>query len=208
MKDRFSNETYSMEQYIQSFANTHEYEVYAIIALLALAEGPFISMIGGVLLSLGNLSFFPLLAALMVGDAIGDTIWYYLGHRFGHRFVGRFGKYFGITESRIEKVKSAFHEYKNSILFLSKITNGLGLSLAVLFTAGLSKIPFPRFITINMLGQLVWSGMLIAVGYWFGNLYVEVNDVMGRVGLLIIFVLIIFALVHYSKYFLNKIKKV
>ena len=196
-----------MEQYILSLATAHPYQVYAVIAFLALVEGPIISMICGALLSLGELSFLPVYLTLMAGDAIGDAIWYYLGHRFGYNFVKRFGKYFGITEARIEKVKSGFHEHKNKILFASKVTNGLGLSAVVLFAAGLSKIPFDRFMAINILGQPIWSGMLIAIGYWLGNLYIQINNIMGRVGIVIIFIVIVIALTNYGKYILRKTEK-
>jgi membrane protein DedA with SNARE-associated domain len=168
---------------------------YLIILPIAIIEGPIITVICGFLCAQGQFDLLPIYLVVMLGDLIGDVLWYYLGYRFGYRFVQKYGGRFGLTEKKIEEVKEKFHEHKNSILFLSKITNGLGLALVVLFTAGLSKIPFKRYMVINFTGQLIWSGILLVIGYEFGNFLNQIKSIESKLligaAIVAVFVLII-----------------
>lgn len=194
-----------MQDWFISIYAAHHYTIYVVIMVVGLVEGPFISMVSGAILAMGFLNFWLVYAVLMLGDLIGDTVWYLVGSHFGERFVARFGKYFGITEDHILNIKNIFHKHKKLLLFFSKITNGLGFSAGVLFTAGLSKIPFWRFIGINAVGQLIWSGSLIATGFFFGNLYLRINNVTGKVAVVMLFIVVVLAAFRYLKYWQKKI---
>ena len=194
-----------MQQWLISIYIAHHYEIYALIMIIGFFEGPFISMVCGAILALGFLSFWPVYIVLMIGDLIGDVILYFLGHRFGEKLVKRFGKYLKITEDHILKVKNIFHKHKNPLLFFSKITNGMGFAVAILFTAGMSRIPFWRFMGINIIGQLIWSGGLIAVGFLFGDLYLRINGVAGKISILLLFIVVVFAASRYIKYLQERI---
>lgn len=171
-------------QWIVNIATNHDVLVYALIIVLACAEGPILSMLFGVLIRLGFFPFWPVYIALMVGDLVGDAAWYWIGYKYGHRFIRRFGHRFGVTEANIERMTRFFHRYNLPILFVSKITNGLGLALVTLMTAGMVRIPFFKFMAVNFVGQMVWSGFLIGVGYFFSHAYIEINNLLGRISLI------------------------
>jgi len=194
-------------QWISDVSTNHNVLVYGLIVVLACAEGPVLSMVLGVLIRLGCFDFLPAYTALMTGDLIGDVAWYWIGYHFGHRFVGRFGKYFGVTEDGVARMARLFHRYKYRILFLSKISNGLGLALVTLTTAAMVRIPFRIYMAVNLLGQLVWTGFLLGIGYFFSNLYVEINNVFGRVSVVAVAVVILAALSRYQKYLRRKAEK-
>lgn len=195
-----------MQNWLIHLSTNHTILVYVFITLFAFAEGPFLSLIFGVLIQLDYFRFLPVYAALMIGDLIGDVVWYYIGFLYGSRFIKRFGKYFAIDEKSIEKVKNIFHIHKHPILFISKITNGFGFALATLMTAGMVELPFSRYIAINILGQFVWTGFLLSVGYFFGNLYIQVNAILGKIAIIAFFVSLFIAFLRYRKYIQNKIK--
>lgn len=116
----------------------------------------------------------------MLGDLIGDVIWYQIGRHFGKPFIARFGKFFNITEEKVTKATEIFHKHKSKILIISKITNGFGLALVTLISAGIARIPFKHYLALNITGQLVWTGMLLFVGYFFGGFYTQMEAFMGR----------------------------
>jgi membrane-associated protein len=178
---------------------------YVILLPIAIVEGPIITIICGFLCAQGQLSWWIVYLIVMLGDLIGDVLWYYLGYRFGYDFVKKWGGRFGLTEKKITEVKEKFHEHKNSILFLSKITNGLGLALVVLFTAGLSKIPFKRYMLINVSGQLIWSGILLVTGYEFGNLLNQIKNIGGKVALGIVIAAACVLIITYVRQLQKKI---
>ena len=112
-----------------------------------------------------------------------------------------------MTHDNIEKVKHIFHKYNFPILFVSKITNGFGLSLAVLLTAGIVQIPFFRFISINFLGQFIWSGFLIIIGYFFSDLYFKYDNVFGHVSVILLFLAVVGAFIGFSQYLRKRVEK-
>lgn len=195
-----------MQEFLLAFGAAHQYIVYPLIVLIGLAEGPFISMICGVILSLGFLDLVPVYISLMLGDLLGDVVWYEFGSRFGHRFVARFGKYFSVDEIMITKIKAFFTRYHNSVLFFSKISNGFGFAIPVLFTAGLSKIPFGRYLTINIIGQMIWSAVLISIGYFFGNFYVRVGGWFERTSFTVGAIVVAFLVYRFFFYMRGRLK--
>jgi len=193
--------------WIISFGLAHEYLVYAIIVALACAEGPWLSLIFGVLIRLGYFSLWPVYLSLMLGDLIGDAIWYYIGRRYGHSFIAKRGKYFNITEEGVARMSNLFHRYKHSVLFLSKISNGLGFALATLMTAGMVRIPFWRYMAVNIIGQFVWTGLLLAVGYWFSHLYITIGSLLGKMTLLAAAVVAAILGYQYYRYIRGRVEK-
>lgn len=193
-----------MQEWLVELAHNHQYLIYGIIVVLACAEGPILSMIFGALIKLGYFSFFPIYIALMLGDLVGDTFWYYIGRFYGHGFIRRFGKYFSITEEGVDKVTKIFHKYQNSILFISKLTTGFGFAIVTLVTAGIVRIPFGRYISINVIGQFVWTLLLIGVGYFLGHIYTQVDTWLGRLSVGALFVIVIIAFNGYKKYLAQK----
>ncbi len=189
-----------MEQLLIGFVQNHDYWTYAIIAVASFAEGPILAMLCGVLYKLGLVPFTPIYIALMVGDLLGDTFWYTIGYRFGYPFIKRFGKYFSITESGVTSVTRIFHKHQNSILIISKVTMGFGFALVTLVTAGIVKIPFKRYISLNFLGQFFWTGFLIVVGYFLGDLYIKINGVLGALFVIALVVVFFFGLGGWGKY--------
>lgn len=196
-----------MQEFLISLSTTHSWLVFALIIILACAEGPFLSMLFGVLIKLKYFAFLPIYAALMLGDLIGDIGWYYIGRHWGHRFVRRFGRYFSITEENIVKVEHIFHRYKHRILFISKISNGFGFALVTLITAGIVRIPFWKYLGTNLVGQFIWTGILISVGYFFGSLYQQVGTWLGRLSVVAGFLIIVALFMGYKRYVKDQAEK-
>jgi membrane protein DedA with SNARE-associated domain len=194
--------------WILEFSVTHEYLVYVVIAVIACAEGPWISLILGVMLRFGFLYFWPVYISLMLGDLVGDVIWYYIGRKYGYKFISKHGHRFSITEVGVARMTELFHNYKNIVLFLSKISNGLGFAIVTLMTAGMIKIPFGRYILINIVGQLIWTGFLIGTGFFFSHLYITVNNVIGRISITAAIVIVAILGYRYFKYLRAKAQNI
>ncbi len=196
-----------LQEWLTHLATNHPVLVYAIIIIVSFVEGPILAMLCGLFVKLGSFSFLPLYLALMVGDLIGDVFWYYIGYFVGHPFIRRFGKYFSVTEEGVTKVTAIFHKYHTYILLISKITMGFGFALVTLVTAGIVKIPFKKYIAMNVVGQLVWTGILMAVGYFLGHIYVAVDNVLGKLFIIALFVIAFIGLIGYGKYMRNRMKR-
>jgi len=173
---------------------------YPILVPIAFLEGHLISLLVGFLSKLGYMN--AILGALCValGNLLGDMILYWLGYHKGEKIYRSWGKYIGLSPESVEKVKKIFHKHKGRILFFSKMTNGFGLATAVLFTAGLTRIPFRNYMLWNILGEFLWTGMLVGIGYFLGNLYTTVDSFIWKVGTIVFGVVIVFLIFRVVKY--------
>jgi membrane protein DedA with SNARE-associated domain len=189
----------NMQQWLITISTQHVYLIYAIIALITLIEGPTISILLGLLLRAGYFSLIPIYGSIMFGDLLGDTILYWIGYRYGHSVVSKFGERLKITNEEIAKAEALFHEKKTGILFLSKITNGFGFAILTLITAGVVKVPFGKYMAINFFGQLIWSGFLLSIGYFFGHIYMSVASSTGKFLIIFFYALIFYLFLFYGK---------
>ena len=159
------------------------YKYFALFPI-AVLEGHLISLIVGFLGRLGYLNPIIAGAVIMSGNLTGDVLLYWLGYHKGETFLKKFGKYIGVTEERMVKSKELFQQYHGRILFLAKLTNGFGLITAILFTAGLARVPFRTYLLWNILGEAMWTFTLVSLGYFFGNIYTQVGDAISKAGLI------------------------
>ncbi len=148
---------------------------YVIVYPLAVVEGPILSMISGFLVRTGFFDFWPIYILLMAGDLTGDILWYLVGRHGARPLIERYGRFLSITEANVEKMEGLFHKHQMKILFISKLTTGFGFAIATLIAAGAVHVPFKKYLTINFFGQFIWTGALLAVGFFFGNLYTLVD---------------------------------
>ncbi len=180
---------------------------YFFILPATLIEGPFVMMVSGFLIKLGYLDFVPAYFLLMAGDLMGDALWYGIGYHWGEGFIRRFGKYVSITDAGVAALKRLFHRYQDWILLISKITMGFGFALGTLMIAGLVKIPFRRYLLLNFFGQFVWTGFLVGVGFVLGNAYLQVDNVLGKLFVVMLLIIAFLALVGFGKYLRTRMLK-
>ncbi|HUO50451.1 MAG TPA: DedA family protein [Candidatus Paceibacterota bacterium] len=176
---------------------TYRYPILVPVALLA---GFPTGMVVGVAIRLGYLMLIPAYGCIMLGELIGDAAWYYIGYHWGGSFVRRYGRYFSLSEKTVAHAQELFKKYDQRILFSSKLTTGFGFAIPILFTAGLSRMSFWRYMRANLLGQFFWSGGLIAVGYFFGDTYLRVNSIFQKATTVTLFVLIVLAFFGFARF--------
>ena len=144
---------------------------YILLFLGTIFEGPLVMLGSGLLYHQGQVAFWPMYLALVLGDLTADVLWYTVGYWGARPFFNRYGHYFGLIPESIQKVERRFHHYSDRILVVSKLTMGFGFALATLTIAGMLRVPFWRYFSINLILGFVWTGFLLYLGYSFGNIY-------------------------------------
>jgi len=180
---------------------------YLIAYPLAIVEGPVVMLLSGFLVRLHVLAFWPIYLVLIAGDLTGDVVWYWVGRRGARRIIEKYGHFLSLTEENVEKAERFFNDHQGKILFLSKITMGFGFAIATLVAAGVAKVPFKKYFAINFVGEFIWAGILMTLGYFLGNLYTLVNKSL-QWAFIVAMVLIGFAAVYgFGKFMREKFKK-
>ncbi len=151
---------------------------YVLLFIGIVVEGPILMVASGILIHIGFFDAVTAFWVIILGDLVGDIIWYYIGYYFAEPLIRKYGKILKITPEIFEKAKGLFHKYHVKILLISKLTIGFGMSLATLMAAGATKVPFKKYIALNFLGEVVLVGVLLSLGYFFGQLYNTIADTM------------------------------
>lgn len=177
---------------------------YILLFIGTILEGPVVMLASGFLYKLGSFSFLPMYIALVFGDFVADILWYCLG-RFGTRSaIYKYGHIVGVTPATIERVENQFIKYHQKILIISKLTMGLGFAAVILVVAGIFKVPFKNYVILNLVGGFIWTALLVAVGYFLGNIFMFIPGPMKIAFAVFVFIAFILGLRYANKYLKNK----
>ena len=187
-----------MEQTGQFIFSFLQHYGYAVMLPLMILEGPVATIIAAMLASLGAFNVFVVLLLSILGDIIGDVILFGLGYRYGMGFVRHVGKYMGITEKLVTRMEKYFEHHGGKTILAVKSTTGL--CWATFVAAGIVKMDFKKFVRYSLMGGIIWSGFLVAMGYFYGYLWRELKIYIASAGW------IIFAVAAVSIVFINLYK--
>lgn len=112
---------------------------------------------------------------------LGDNLGYLIGHRAGRPFVEHHGPRVGLTPGRLAAIDRLFARHGAQAVFLARFVTGVRVFAAV--SAGVARIPWPRFLVWNAAGALVWSAAIGLAGYLLGETVLAAERWLGRAGL-------------------------
>lgn len=135
-------------------------------------------MFSGYLVSQGKLHAVLVLLVAFAGSACGITVSYYLGETLGHRFVTRFGRYVHLTEERVERVHIWFRRMGNWVLTFGYFIPGVRHLTALV--AGMSGLEYPIFAAHAYAGAAIWVASFVGLGYFFGERWQQVFQIVNR----------------------------
>ena len=184
-------------QHIFEFLRNYGY--FAMLPLMTL-EGPVATLISAMLASMGAFFWPWVLILSILGDIIGDVILYWIGYKYGMHFVRKIGKHIGITESLVLSMEKYFTKHGGKTIFAVKST--AGLCWAAFTAAGIVKMDFKKFLKYSFLGGIVWSGSLVAMGYFYGYLWKSMKEYISWAGWIVSAVAIVsfMGITLYKKY--------
>jgi membrane-associated protein len=159
---------------------------YWILIPLTFVEGPIVAFAAGTLASLGYFDISILAILFFVRDITVDAIMYVTG-RFGGetRFAKWFLKKVGVTSVHLRGVHTLWEKHGGKTMFFSKLS--YGLSATFLIVAGLVKMSPKKFFTYAVLVTVAQYGLLLLLGYYFGNAFGTVSKILNNLGLVILF---------------------
>lgn len=193
-----------MSSVLGSLMTLHGPPVYAVIVLLVFLEaaafvglvvpGETAMLVAGVLAARGNLSL-PLVLALGSAAAVaGDSVGYSIGHRFGPMIErSRVGRWVGTA--RWQRA----HTYVESRgAWAVALGRWVGVLRALVpAVAGMTRMPYRRFLVANAIGGVLWVATVVGVGYAAGGSLAVAQQVLGNfslVGVLVTLALVLGAL--------------
>ncbi|MCF3962227.1 DedA family protein [Streptomyces fuscigenes] len=115
----------------------------------------------------GRLNMATVVVIAVVAAVLGDNVGYAIGRYGGHRLVDRYGKYVLLTPERVRKAEDFFTRHGGKIVTVARFVDGLRQANGII--AGMTLMPWPRFLLFNTLGAVLWVGTWATVGYFAGQ---------------------------------------
>ncbi|MEZ0067975.1 membrane-associated protein [Streptacidiphilus sp. MAP12-20] len=173
--------------------------VYAVVGALVFCEdaifvgfvlpGETAAVLGGVLANQGHVSIGIMLAVVVCAAIAGDSVGYEIGHHFGDRILEirplrRHRERLGKAQDMIRDRGAAAVFFGRFIAFFRAVMPAL---------AGISHMPYRRFLLFNAMGGLCWGIGFTLLGYFAGQAYKRVEAQVGQVLAVVIAVIVLAA---------------
>jgi membrane protein DedA with SNARE-associated domain len=174
-----------MEHIIEAILGLGGLAAYIAIGSLAFGEaaafvglllpGEIAVLLGGVLASQGRVSLPIMLMVAAVSAVAGDSAGYEIGRRWGPLLLrSRIGRRHAAT------IRDA-HEYMvrrgGLMVFVGRWTSVLRAIVPAV--AGMSRMPYRRFLVFNLIGGVAWATAFTLGGYIAGESYARVEAATG-----------------------------
>jgi membrane protein DedA with SNARE-associated domain len=121
----------------------------------------------GYLISTGRLQPALTFVAGFAGAVCGISLSYTIGRTLGHRAVLRYGRYFHVTEARIERVHRWFLRVGDWLLTIGYFIPGVRHFTALV--AGMSELEYGTFARFAYAGAAIWVATFLVIGYFVGE---------------------------------------
>jgi membrane protein DedA with SNARE-associated domain len=160
--------------------------VYAVVGALVFCEdalfvgfvlpGETAVVLGGVLANQGHVSLGIMITVVVLAAIVGDSVGYEVGSHFGDRILEvrplrRHRERLGQAQDMIRERGAAAVFFGRFIAFFRAVMPAL---------AGISHMPYRRFLPFNALGGLVWGVGFTLLGYFAGQAYKQVEAQVGK----------------------------
>src|SRR5436305_413547 len=115
----------------------------------------------------GQLSIVAVIAVAAAGAIVGDNLGYLFGRRLGRQFLERPGRFEKHRREALERGDEFFEHHGSKAVFLGRWITGLRVWASWL--AGITHLPWPRFLFWNALGGICWATTVGLAGYFAGH---------------------------------------
>ncbi|MFC2353080.1 DedA family protein [Eikenella halliae] len=172
-----------IDQHLIELAQTYGLWIYAILFLIVFCEtglvvtpflpGDSLLFAAGAVAALGGMNVHMAAALLLAAAVIGDAANFAIGKYFGE-------KLFAKPDSRVfkreylDKTHAFYEKYGGKTIILARFVPIVRTFAP--FVAGMGDMHYGRFIRYNIIGALMWVGLLTYAGYFFGELPVVKNN--------------------------------
>ncbi len=186
-------------EHLSEIVQNHQILVYVIILPIAIFEGPVLAMFVGMFIKLGYLALIPSALVMILGDFLPDSFYYYIG-RFGHNW--KFSKKLLSKLDDESLIIKLWNRHTIKTLIASKLA--FGISPALLLTAGVARMPYPRFIRWSLLITVLQYGIFMTIGYLIGYSYQAVQSAKFIGIVITVIIILIFVMNGVIKKFAQK----
>ncbi len=103
---------------------------------------------------------------LAAAAVLGDTANYWIGHFIGPKVFTTNSRW--LKKEHLERTQDFYEKHGGKTIFLARFVPIIRTFAP--FVAGIGKMRYSYFISYNVIGGIVWTGLFLWAGYFFGGL--------------------------------------
>ena len=176
----------------------HGWVALAVVFLLPALEssvfvgfvfpGEIAVLLGGVLAADHHVRLESVIVAGIAGAVVGDSVGYEVGRRWGRRLLqGALGRF--VTADHLDRAGRYLQSKGGKAVFFGRFTAALRVLIPGM--AGMSAMPYRRFLAYNAAGGAVWATGFVVAGYLAGHSWQRVEHVAGRASVVLLLLLVL-----------------
>lgn len=173
-----------VDVHLNEFAAANGALIYGLLFLIVFVEtgvvvmpflpGDSLLFAAGALAATGVMDPWALFFLLWFAAVLGDNCNYFVGRYFGQRIYEQDSRW--IRRDYLDRTQAYFDRHGGKTIVFARFMPIIRTFAP--FVAGVGKMPYRRFLLIDIFGGLVWVGSFIILGYGFGNLPVVKDNFM------------------------------
>ncbi len=172
-----------LDQHLYAFTVEYETWIYGFLFLIIFCETAFVitpflpgdSLLfsAGTLAAMGQMNIHFLVFLLIIAAIFGDTVNYWIGHHLSPKiFQQKSATFFKIEY--LQRTQRFYENYGGKTIIIARFIPIVRTFAP--FVAGISNMQYRRFLTYNVIGGILWVGLISYAAYWFGNIPLIKNN--------------------------------
>ncbi len=139
---------------------------YVVLAFLIILQGPVMTILGAAAAATGLLRLPLVFLAGVIGNLCADVLWYAVGR------AGKMRWFLAVAHPdhrpkharKIEQLQAGMKAHATKLLLAAKLS--VGFAVPTLIAVGLARVPWKRWFPVAFLGETLWTGCLVLLGYF------------------------------------------
>ena len=200
-----------MEELILEIVNNYGYIGICLIILLEnifpILPGVVIIFLGGYFSTITNISVIGVIISSTIGSLFGAIILYNLGKILNKEKLKKMVKHKNLKILRIksrdiEKCDKWFDTKGNKSVFYGRFIPVIRSVISI--PAGMSEMPFNKFLLYTISGSICANGILAILGYYAGDKKDYIINIIDKVSYVFALLIILIIIYYIYKFYKNK----
>jgi membrane protein DedA with SNARE-associated domain len=169
-----------VEHFVESYGLVVLFLLIALESAGVPLPGETALIAAGVLASKGHFDIVWVIVVASAAAIIGDNVGYWIGRLGGRRLLTRWKRVSGQAERALPNAEDFFGRHGGKTVFIGRFIAILRITAAWL--AGISKMPWWRFLLWNAAGGIAWATLIGLVAYYAGKAVADAIERYGFIG--------------------------
>jgi membrane protein DedA with SNARE-associated domain len=164
---------------------------YLVLMVFVILQGPTAALLSGAGVSAGIFNLYLAGLASVIGSLFADIFWYQVG------LLGKLERYYKQRKNKRQQLVELFYngmqKHYLKVLLFGKLS--IGLAIPAVIAAGLCRVEWRRWFPIVIVGEILFTAMMIALGFFAAESLAHVDRIVKTVGITITVVVLLLLVV-------------